>query len=212
MNKLNLMSMRLQFFAADNGSEGGQPETGNNEGQNGNELDVESLTGEQLAAIKEKFGFKDDTDVDSIVKAKRSRWQKEMEQEKNEAARLAKLSEEERQQALIQKEKDEFEKEKAEFRKQQLFVEKGKQLTAQGIPADFAHRITGDTAEDILEDVKAFRAEWDKAVEAKVNERLASKNKPKIGGTGGQMTKAEIMAVKDSTERQRLIAQNRDLF
>lgn len=63
-----------------------------------------------------------------------------------------------------------------------------------------------------MEDVKAFRAEWDKAVEAKVNERLASKNKPKIGGTGGQMTKAEIMAVKDSAERQRLIAQNRDLF
>lgn len=212
MNKLNLMSMRLQFFAADNGSEGGQPETNNSEGQNGTDLDVESLTGEQLAAIKEKFGFKDDKDVDSIIKSKHSRWQKEMEQEKNEAARLAKLSEEERQQALIQKEKDDFEKEKAEFRKQQLFVEKGKQLTAQGIPADFAHRITGDTAEDILEDVKAFRAEWDKAVEAKVNERLASKNKPKIGGTGGQMTKAEIMAVKDSAERQRLIAQNRDLF
>lgn len=206
MFKKQLMPMQLQFFA----------EQGDNDtpaaGEQTPEFDAEKLTEEQLTAIKEKFGFKDDKDVDSIIKSKHSRWQKEMEQEKNEAARLAKLSEEERQQALIQKEKDDFEKEKAEFRKQQLFVEKGKQLTAQGIPADFAHRITGDTAEDILEDVKAFRAEWDKAVEAKVNERLASKNKPKIGGTGGQMTKAEIMAVKDSTERQRLIAQNRDLF
>ncbi|XOW21423.1 DUF4355 domain-containing protein [Lactococcus cremoris] len=73
----------------------------------------------------EKFGLKDDTDVDSIVKSKRSRWQKELEEEKNEAARLAKLSEEERQQALIQKEKDDFEKEKAVFRQEQLLVEKG---------------------------------------------------------------------------------------
>ena len=206
MFKKQLIPMQLQFFAESGGNDTPPAE------EQSPEFDAEKLTEEQLATIKEKFGFKDDKDVDSIIKSKHSRWQKEMEQEKNEAARLAKLSEEERQQALIQKEKDDFEKEKAEFRKQQLFVEKGKQLTAQGIPADFAHRITGDTAEDILEDVKAFRAEWDKAVEAKVNERLAAKNKPKIGGTGGQMTKAEIMAVTDSAERQRLIAQNRDLF
>lgn len=211
MKKLNLMSMRLQFFASDTGSEGGQQGDGANE-ENPTELNVDELTTEQLAAIKEKFGFKDDNDVDSIVKSKRSRWQKEMEQEKNEAARLAKLSEEERQQALIQKEKDDFEKEKAEFRKEQLFVEKGKQLTAQGMPADFAHRISGETAEDILDDVKAFRAEWDKAVESKVNERLASKTKTRVGNTDGAMTKAEIMAIKDAKERQRMIAQNRDLF
>ena len=53
--------------------------------------------------------------------------EKELEEEKNEAARLAKLSEEERQQALIQKEKDDFEQEKAAFRQEQLLVEKGKQ-------------------------------------------------------------------------------------
>lgn len=204
-NKKLFMPLNLQFFAEDGGDDNPGDHTTP-------EFNVDELNEEQLAAIKEKFGFKDDKDVDSIVKSKKSRWQKEAEEEKNEAARLAKLSEEDRQKALIQKEKEEFEKEKEEFRKEQLYVEKGKQLTAQGIPADFAHRIAGDTAEEILEDVKAFRAEWDKAVEAKVNERLASKNKPKIGGTGGQMTKAEIMAVKDSAERQRLIAQNRDLF
>lgn len=198
------MPLNLQFFAEDGG--------GNDPGDPTPNFNVDELDEEQLAAIKEKFGFKDDKDVDSIIKNKKSRWQKELEEQKNEAARLAKLSEEDRQKALIQKEKEEFEKEKEEFRKEQLFVEKGKQLTAQGIPANFAHRITGDTAEDILEDVKAFRAEWDKAVEAKVNERLASKNKTKVGTAGGQMTKAEIMAIKDTTERQRMIAANRELF
>lgn len=204
MKKKLFMPLNLQFFAEDGG--------GNDPGDPTPNFNVDELDEEQLAAIKEKFGFKDDKDVDSIIKNKKSRWQKELEEQKNEAARLAKLSEEDRQKALIQKEKEEFEKEKEEFRKEQLFVEKGKQLTAQGIPANFAHRITGDTAEDILEDVKAFRAEWDKAVEAKVNERLASKNKTKVGTAGGQMTKAEIMAIKDTTERQRMIAANRELF
>ncbi|WP_195971888.1 DUF4355 domain-containing protein [Enterococcus gallinarum] len=156
------------------------------------------------------------SDIAKMIAAEKGKWEQEyeakVEKERNEAARLAKLSEEDRQKALLEKDRTEFEKEKAEFQKQQLFVEKGKQLTAQGIPADFAHRITGDTAEDILEDVKAFRAEWDKAVEAKVNERLASKNKTKVGTGAGQMTKAEIMAIKDTAERQRMIAANRELF
>lgn len=206
MFKKQLMPMHLQFFAdpGDNDTPPAEEQTP--------EFDAENLTDEQLAAIKEKFGFKDNDEIDTIVKGKKSKWQKELEQEKNEAARLAKLSESERQKALIQKEKDDFEKEKAEFRKEQLFVEKGKQLTANGMPADFATRVAGETAEEILEDVKALREEWDRAVEAKVNERLASKSKTRVGTGAGQMTKAEIMAIKDSKERQRMIAENRDLF
>lgn len=206
MFKKQLMPMHLQFFAEPDGSDTPPAE------EQTPEFDAENLTDEQLAAIKEKFGFKDNDEIDTIVKGKKSKWQKELEQEKNEAARLAKLSESERQKALIQKEKDDFEKEKAEFRKEQLFVEKGKQLTANGMPADFATRVTGETAEEILEDVKALREEWDRAVEAKVNERLASKSKTRVGTSTGQMTKAEIMAIKDSKERQRMIAENRDLF
>ncbi|OJG40891.1 hypothetical protein RV02_GL001745 [Enterococcus gilvus] len=206
MFKKQLLPMHLQFFA-----EPGDDDTPPAEEQTP-EFDAESLTDEQLAAIKEKFGFKDDHDVDSIVKSKKSRWQKELEEEKNEAARLAKLSEKDRQEALIQKQKDDFEREKAEFRKEQLFVEKGKQLTANGMPAEFANRVTGETAEEILDDVKALREEWDKAVEVKVNERLASKSKTRVGTGTGQMTKAEIMAIKDSKERQQMIAQNRGLF
>ena len=206
MFKKQLMPMHLQFFA-EPGDDNTPPA-----GEQKSEFDAESLTDEQLAAIKEKFGFKDDDDVDSIVKSKKSRWQKELEEEKNEAARLAKLSEKDRQEALIKKEKDDFEREKAEFRKEQLFVEKGKQLTANGMPAEFANRVTGETAEEILDDVKALREEWDKAVEVKVNERLASKSKTRVGTGTGQMTKAEIMAIKDPGERQKMIAQNRELF
>lgn len=172
-----LLKFNLQRFAEEGDpQEPADPET--------TEFNADSLTDEQVAAIKEKFGLKDDTDVDSIVKSKRSRWQKELEEEKNEAARLAKLSEEERQQALIQKEKDDFEKEKAAFRQEQLLVEKGKQLQEIGIPSAFAARIQGNTAEEAIKDVKSFKAEWDKAVEAAVNEKLKASVDTPLGSDG----------------------------
>ena len=101
----SLLKLNLQQFAE--GQEGGEGGAGTGQ-ETPPEFNADSLTDEQVATIKEKFDLKDDTDVDSIVKSKRSRWQKELEEEKNEAARLAKLSEEERQQALIQKEKDDI--------------------------------------------------------------------------------------------------------
>lgn len=205
MKKKQLMKMHLQFFAE--GGEGSAPETTETPA-----INLDELNEEQLASIKDKFGFKDDEDVNKIIQSKHASWSKKLESEKSEAARLAQLSEEERQQALIQKEKEEFEAEKAKFRQDQLFVEKGKQLVAEGMPAEFANRIVGDSAEEILADVKALRAEWDKAIEAKVNERLAGKTKTRVGGTGEALTKADIMKVKDASERQRLIAQNRELF
>lgn len=202
----SLLKLNLQQFAE--GQEGGEGGAGTGQ-ETPPEFNADNLTDEQVAAIKEKFGLKDDTDVDSIVKSKRSRWQKELEEEKNEAARLAKLSEEERQQALIQKEKDDFEQEKAAFRQEQLLVEKGKQLQEIGIPSAFAARIQGNTAEEAIKDVKAFKAEWDKAVEAAVNEKLkASVDTPLGGGaTPGKpvdistLTYEEALALKKTNPK-----------
>lgn len=182
MKNKQLLPLNLQLFA--DGEPGNNPDGGTSSGQaTPPEFKVENLTDEQLAAVKEKFGLKDDNEVDSIVRSKRSRWQKELEEEKNEAARLAKLSEEERQQALIQKEKDDFEKEKAAFRQEQLLVEKGKQLQEIGIPSSFASRIQGDTAEEVIEDVKKFKTEWDKAVEAAINKKLEASIDSPLGET-----------------------------
>ncbi|KSU22668.1 Phage scaffold protein [Lactococcus lactis subsp. lactis] len=198
-----LLKFNLQRFA-ENGDpqDPAEPETPP-------EFNADSLTDEQVAAIKEKFGLKDNTEVDSIVNARHSRWQEKLEEEKNEAARLAKLSEEERQQALIQKEKDDFEKEKAVFRQEQLLVEKGKQLQEIGIPSAFAARIQGNTAEEAIKDVKSFKAEWDKALEAAVNEKLKASIDTPLGGgaTPGEpvdistLTYEEALALKKTNPK-----------
>lgn len=195
LERINNMIEKLLKFNLQRFAENGDPQDPADP-ETPTEFNADSLTDEQVAAIKEKFGLKDDNDVDSIVKSKRSRWQKELEEEKNEAARLAKLSEEERQQALIQKEKDDFEQEKAAFRQEQLLVEKGKQLQEIGIPSAFAARIQGNTAEEAIKDVKSFKAEWDKALEAAVNEKLkASVDTPLGGGaTPGKSVDISVMS------------------
>lgn len=124
-----LMPMKLQFFADPDGE--GDPGAANPP-----ELNVEELNEEQLALIKEKYGFKDDKDVDSIVKSKKSRWQKEAEAEKNEAAKYAEMTAEEK----IQHELAEKDARIAEFERKEVLSEMSKQaskmLSGAGLPQD----------------------------------------------------------------------------
>ena len=202
----SLLKLNLQQFA--DGQEDG--EGGDGGGQaTPPQFDVEKLTDEQVASIKEKFGFKDGTDIDSIINDRYARWQEKMENEKNEAARLAKLSEEERQQAIIQKAKDDLEKEKAVFRQEQLLVEKGKQLQAIGIPSDLAVRIQGNTAEEVMEDVKSFKTEWDKALKLAVDAALVSSvDNPLGSGTTNNTTNPFAKESFNLTEQGRLMRED----
>ena len=161
MKNSQLISWDLQLFAED-------------------ELAADETTSEDEINEETKEKTFTRSDIAKMIAAEKAKWEKEskteieqrIEEEKNEAARLAKLSEEERQQALIQKEKDELEKEKAVFRQEQLLVEKGKRLQEIGIPSILASRIHGDTAEEAIEDVKSFKAEWDKALRVAVDQAL----------------------------------------
>lgn len=124
-----LMPMELQFFANPDG-----------EGDPGEatppELNVEELNEEQLALIKKKYGFKDDKDVDSIVKSKKSRWQQEAEAKKEEAKKYAKMNAEEK----LQHELEQKEAEIAELKRGQTLnemkSEASKMLSTASLPHD----------------------------------------------------------------------------
>lgn len=205
MKHIKLLSMDLQRFA-DDVDNPDVDETGKDEV-------VEEVEEEK----KEKTFTRSEMGkmMAAEISKQKSEWEKEyevkLENERNEAKELASLSKDKQKEVLFNKQQEVFEQEKAEFRKEQLFVEKGKQLTVEGMPSEFAHRITGETAEEILEDVKTFRKEWDEAVEKAVNLRLVQKP-TKIGGGSGSLTKEQIMDIKDPVERQKAISENRNLF
>lgn len=119
MFKKQLLPMQLQYFAENTDvTETAETETP--------EFDAEKLTDEQLAAIKEKFGFKDDTDVDKIIKSKHSRWQKELESEKQEAEKLAKMNADEK----AEHERKKLEERLAEYERKEVLSNMGREAKA----------------------------------------------------------------------------------
>lgn len=59
--------------------------------------------------------------------------------------------------------------------------------------------------------VEAFSEAFSEAIEKEVKERLKSPTPKKSNGNTG-LTKEQILAVKDTAERQKLIAENIGLF
>lgn len=116
MNQKQLLPLQLQHFAESepNGTPGGQEIPA--------EFNPDNLTDEQLVTIKEKIGFKNDTDVDNIIKSKRSRWQQELAAKKAEAEQLAKMNADEK----AEHERKKLEGQLAEYKRQDELREMSK--------------------------------------------------------------------------------------
>lgn len=154
-----------------------------------------------------------DADVDAIIAKKFAKWQEQQEAKVAEAAKLAEMNatqkaEYERDQ--LQKRLDELERERSVSG---MVAESRKQLAGRSIsvPDELVGMLVGETAEDTKKAVDAFADAFDAAVESAVKSRLSG-TAPKAGGTGKPMTKADIMSIKDTAERQRAIRKHMELF
>ncbi|MGY3766834.1 DUF4355 domain-containing protein [Vagococcus vulneris] len=212
--KNKLFKMNLQLFSADTGSDGGDnPETTTEEeAVETPKIDIENLSDEQVAELKAKFNFKTDDDVDKIIKSKHSRWQKE----KEEAEKLAKMNAEEKRQYELESIKRQLEEERRKNSLNSMSKEASKMLSEQSINADdeVLAFVVRDTAEDTKQAVEAFSSLLQRKVEEGVKIALSGKA-PKLNLTPGshkEVTKEEIMAIKDTTKRQKLIEENIHLF
>ncbi|EUB32614.1 DUF4355 domain-containing protein [Olsenella uli] len=154
-----------------------------------------------------------DADVDAIISKKFAKWQEQQEAKVAEAAKLAEMNatqkaEYERDQ--LQKRLDELERERSVSG---MVAESRRQLAGRSIsvPDELVGMLVGETAEDTKAAVDAFADAFDAAVESAVRARLSG-SAPKAGGTGKPMTKADVMAIKDTTERQKAIREHMELF
>lgn len=129
-----------------------------------------------------------DRRVTEGVKTARAKWQTEYEEklqaEKDEAARLAKMSAEEREKAKFEKERKQFDTERTAYQKEKLEYECAKQLAAQNLDVSFAAMLTGSDAETTKSNIDTFKAAFSKAVEASVTDRLKGKA-PKMANSEG---------------------------
>lgn len=124
---------------------------------------------EELKSLIEKY-------VSDALKTARTSWEKDFETriatEREDAAKMATMSSEERAKALMERKQQDFESERQQYMGERAEFEAAKELSAQNLPVSFA-KMVADTDKDVMmENIESFKAEYMKAIEAGLSERL----------------------------------------
>lgn len=180
-----LPKFNLQLFAGEGEGAAGEGDTppagegtegspeGNPEDKAFNQEEVNDIVSKRLAKERAKF---------------EAEYKEKLALEKQEAEKLAKLSESERAEALLQIEKDKFNTEMASFQREKLVHEVTKQLAEKSLPIIFAEVLAGETAEESLANIKKFSEDWNKELEKAVIAKLGSTSPGGSGGAAGAGT------------------------
>lgn len=155
-----------------------------------------------------------DDDVDKILSQKFAEWQKKKDKELTEAQKLAQMDATQKAEYKAQQ----FEKELNELKEKNTLSEMSKtarKMLAEeeiNIPDELLERLVSVDAEQTKACVESFAKLFKGAVNAAVKDAL--KGPAPKAGTGGKTTatKEQIMAIKNPSERQRMIAENITLF
>lgn len=152
--------------------------------------------------------------VQTAVANAQKKWQTLTDSKVSEAEKLAQMTSEEKEKYRA----DKAEKELADLKRQIALGDMAKtarkmlsdeQIT---LPDEIIMNLVSDDAEKTKEAIEGFTKAFKEAVNAAVKEALRG-NPPKARTSGARpITREEIMAVKDRAERQKLIAENPQLF
>lgn len=176
------------------------------------ETQVEEVEKEATKEVKQEKTFSRD-ELAKIMTAEKEKWQAELEAEKTQAEKLAKMNAEEK----IAFERDQLKAELESLRAEK--AKAGMTKTARGMISEANVNISEDllatlvteeaetTKDNVDSFIKSFKEEVDKAVKEALKGKVAKKPATPAG-----LTKEAILAVKDRSERLRLIAENQGLF
>lgn len=188
----------LQFFAEDGESKD-------------NTADTTTIT-DNTATDDPKEKTFTQAEVTELIEQRLIREREKQKKAASEAEKLAKMSAQE--QAEYQR--DEYQKEleelKAKLARADIKETARAMLAADNIsiPDNLISAIITDNADSTQQAIKGFAAAFKETVKTEVANRLKG-NEPKAS-TQSNITKAEILAVKDPIERQKLIREHISLF
>lgn len=194
----------LQLFADETSGENestGTENTQATEGQENQEKNKES---------EKKYS---DEDLNAILDKRFARWKADQEKEKEEAKRLAEMNAQERAEA----ERDKVQKELDELKAKNAIAEmtnEARKMCAEhdiNVGDELLSVLVNKDADKTKEAVDAFVKMFESEVEKAVKEKLKG-NGPKRGGSNKGVTRESILNITDPMERQRMIAENMDLF
>lgn len=205
--------MNLRMF--DDGGDGGDGGASGGDGDGDGDGDDSGDGDDEVQA-------KIDAAVAAAIRKQDELWEKKFKerlakekQKSSEAEKLAKMSESEKISARIKALEDENAAMKAAAARNEMAVQVRSLLQAESITVSDAlvNNLIGADAASTQEAVKAFAAEFTKAVNAAVKEKMKGKVPKGGSSTGGKtMTREEIMKIKNPIERQKMIAAHPEAF
>ena len=152
--------------------------------------------------------------IQTAVSNAQKKWQTMTDGKVSEAEKLAQMTSEEKAEYRAKKAEQELADLKRQIALGDMAKTARKMLSEENItvPDEIIMNLVSDDAEKTKSTVESFAKVFKEAVQAAVKESL--KGNPPKAGTGGAsaVTREQILAVKDRAERQRLIAENPQLF
>ena len=152
--------------------------------------------------------------INTAVNNAQKKWQTMTDGKVSEAEKLAQMTSEEKAEYRAKKAEQELADLKKQIALGDMAKTARKMLSEENIavPDEIIMNLVSDDAEKTKSAVESFAKVFKDAVQAAVKEAL--KGNPPKASTGGTttVTREQILAVKDRSERQRLIAENPQLF
>lgn len=212
-------SAKLQLFAE-----------GEGDGAVGNELtgNATGATGEKPQSAQELLSFDDfllqdgnqaefdrrvQKAIQTAVLNAQKKWETLTDDRVSEAEKLAQMTGEQKEKYRA----DKAERELADLKRQIALGEMAKTARKMlsdeeiSIPDDLVMNLVSDDAEKTKSSVEAFAKVFKDAVQVAVKSALRG-DVPKATENPAPITKEQILAIKDTAERRRLMAENPELF
>lgn len=203
----------LQLFADESVSQ--QETADNKETQNTDpkaQAKPDGTQGNENKAGEAQGKLYTDKDVNDLINRKFAEWQAKKDKELSEAQKLAEMNEQQKSEYKLEK----LQKELDEYKNRETLSEMAKTarsiLSEQNInvPDEIVSVLVTKDADTTSEKVNAFAKAFNTAVSKAVENKI-SHREPKTGSTK-TITKQDILAIKDTTARQKAIAENMELF
>lgn len=155
-----------------------------------------------------------DSRITKALNTARTKWQQEMDDNLDEAQKLSKMTQEQRDKYQFNKDKAKFEAEKKKFEHEQLILATGTELNKRGLNAQFAPYLTAEDAETTKGNIDAFEKMFNDAVSEALNGRMKGQP-PKDITSGVTLTNKDIEKMSTSEinarweEVQKVLAANK---
>lgn len=121
--------------------------------------------------------------VGEVLKNEKTKWEQEFSErinyEREDAARLATMSADERARAEIEKKQQAFEAERKQYVSERAEFEAARELASQKLPVNFAAMVANPDREKMAENIALLKAEYMQAIEEGLSQRLRGSS-PKI--------------------------------